>query len=94
MFTLAKNIHKITNEFKISFYVRSDVYIEYKNDLNKNKFIIINESDLVHKGKFSKFGKLWNNYLLSAKSKLLRFLKFSNFTNLFSYKLKQKADSA
>ena len=92
MFTLAKNIHKITNEFKISFYVRSDVYIEYKNDLNKNKFIIINESDLVHKGKFSKFGKLWNNYLLSAKSKLLRFLKFSNFTNLFSYKLKQKED--
>jgi len=92
LFTLAKNIHKITNEFKISFYVRSDVYIEYKNDLNKNKFIIINESDLVHKGKFSKFGKLWNNYLLSAKSKLLRFLKFSNFTNLFSYKLKQKED--
>ena len=66
--------------------------MEYKNDLIKNNFVIINESDLVHKGKFSKFGKFWNNYLLSAKSKLLRFLKFFNFTNLFSYKLKQKED--
>ena len=92
MFTFARNILKITNEFKISFYVRNDVYMEYKNDLIKNNFVIINESDLVHKGKFSKFGKFWNNYLLSAKSKLLRFLKFFNFTNLFSYKLKQKED--
>lgn len=92
MFNFAKNILKINNEFEILFYIKYDIYIEYRNDLIKNNFVIINEVDLVSKNKLSKIDEFKNTYLLSIKSKILKLLKFFNFTNLFTYKLKKKEE--